>query len=150
MSTKSAIVYTDGAFFDVHNVGVYAFVVLAGNEDVIYSDSNFVPSKYNKSRQIGAELLAVIKAIEYCVKNKVNLIELYTDFIGLQNWLTGKWKIKAEVVSLMVSQISKLTKDNNIKLSIHHVDAHSGDKWNEVADKMCLATLTKSKSRMRG
>jgi ribonuclease HI len=147
MSTKSAIVYTDGAFYDVYNIGVYAFVVLAGNEDVLYNSSDVTPREYNTSRQICAELLAVLKAIEYCVKNKVNLNELCTDFIGLKNWMYGALKIKAEVVSTMVSQINKLIENNNIVLSIHQVDEHNGDKWNGVVNKMCLTTLNKIKKK---
>lgn len=131
------IIYTDGAYFDIGDIGVCSYVILDSKENIIDQASFTTPKNLNSSRQIASELLGIQNALEACVARGFKNIEIYVDYVGLQHWFDGSWRIKSPIVGRIVGDLKNLIEKHGLSVNIRHVEAHSGDKWNNKVDRMC-------------
>lgn len=69
------------------------------------------------------------------VKDRYNFnnIEIYHDYIGISKWAFGLWKTNKEATRKYRDFIKSIMKSYSI--SFKHVKGHSGNKYNELADK---------------
>lgn len=118
----------------------------------------------NVTNQV-AELFGMIKALEYCKKNKINNVVIYTDSmyvcktatIWMHEWKENNWKTKSNKDIANYDLILKLYKlYNKIKPKIYHMFAHKKEpknknsidwrNWygNNEADKLAKSGMLKS------
>jgi len=124
--------YVDGSFLN-QTVG-YGSVILRGNT-IIHEIRGKMDSKYDEHHQIGGELKAVIETVNWCNKNKIKDLHIYYDYKGIEMWARAKWKAKKELTQKYQAFMVK----QSITFHFHKVAAHSGNKWNEYADKLAKA-----------
>jgi ribonuclease H-related protein len=121
--------YVDGSFIN-GRIGYGA--VLVENNRCIHEIRGSLDDRYQAHRQIGGELKAVLEALRWCAKQKIGEIHIYYDYKGIEMWARGKWKAKTELTqkyqAFMIRQY--------ILIHFHKVAAHSGDRWNEYADRL--------------
>jgi len=123
-------IYVDGSKLN-ESVG-YGVVILL-NGEVINELHGTVPEDYVQgTNQIAGELFAVRKAIEWCWENSVKEISIFYDCIGIKNWATGEWKTKHP----QTQEYAEFVRNSLLKIDWHKVDSHTGDVWNERADKL--------------
>ena len=124
------IIYTDGACKSSNKTGGWAFVVLKDGEK-IYSEFNSEDNTTNNRM----EVMACIKALEYCLNNDIEKVTLVSDsmyVIGTMSkgWKKGKnhdlWRIMDDLCE-------------RVKIMWQHVKGHNGDKYNSLCDS--LATV---------
>ena len=140
--TDKIIIYTDGACKGNPGPGGWGAVIIENNiETELYG------KKENTTNNI-MEMTAAIKALEL-FNIKKNII-LYTDSnylkLGITNWIDGwkknnwinskKEKVKNKCYWIILDQLNDL---HNIEWK--WVKAHSGDKYNERADKLATAAI---------
>ena len=82
-----------------------------------------------------------IFATTWALKNNYQHIEIRYDYEGIKKWVQGEWKAKNKFVKIYVERMNKLMKDINITFT--KVMAHSGDKYNDMADSLAKTALTK-------
>jgi ribonuclease HI len=123
-------IYTDGSYNKVTNISSGAFVVVENDE--IIKDSSFVV--FNDGRNnVKGELEAVVRAILYCKKHGIKEINLYFDYVGIEKWLNGEWKVK----DTFVYNFIKYVKESGVKINFKKVKGHSGNKYHDLADMSC-------------
>lgn len=123
-------VYVDGSFFN-DCVG-YAAVILRNGALLKTISGTVKDEAFVNSRQVGGELMAVIKAIEWCRENGITSISLYYDYTGIKAWATGEWKAKKPLTRFYTDYIRK----SGIKIFWKKVKSHSGNYWNDYVDKL--------------
>jgi ribonuclease HI len=123
-------VYTDGSYNKENGRASGAFLIV--DKDEIIYDFSFITFD-NGRKNVKGEIEAVLRAINYCKKHNINSINLYYDYSGIKEWLTGKWRIKDTLVYNFVKQV----KDSNIKINFCKVKSHSGNRFNDVVDALC-------------
>jgi ribonuclease HI len=135
---KQIKIYTDGGCRGNPGIGAYGVVL-------IYSDSVKTLSGFDKETTNNKmELTAAIKGLEALKEPCV--VELFTDSSYLKNgittwihsWQKNGWRTadKKPVKNLELWQeLLGLTKQHEIKWN--WVKAHSGNKYNELADALC-------------
>ena len=125
-------VYTDGAYSSSRDMGGFAFVVLE-NKEKIYSYFFNEPNTTNNRM----EITAVLKAL-YWLKEVGKLNEeiiIYTDSMYVIGSMTKNWKRNKNVD--LFTELDNIYKQFKT-IVFMHVKGHSGDKYNELCDKLAV------------
>lgn len=125
--------FVDGAYEkDRRAVGYGAVILKQGDEIARLSGP---VHKYKESHQIGGELAATMRVLAWCQQQNVGAIDLFYDYQGIEKWATGAYKAKQPMAQEYVDYVRKA----GVKVYWHKVRSHTGNYWNEVADKLAKA-----------
>lgn len=127
--------YVDGSFQP--SVSEYAgWGVVLIYEDQIIETLSGKTNGPAISRNIDGELRASLEAMKWANTHQRRL-EIFHDYEGIAKWVLGQWKAKSEIAKMYV-QASR----NWVHLvDFTKVAAHSGDKWNDLADELAKEGL---------
>lgn len=120
-------VYTDGAYSSTKEQMGMAFVITEDNKK-IHSWCDGEKGGTNNR----AEMMGVMKAIEWLQENEIEDAEIITDSMYVIGCLTKGWKRKKNV-DLWIEMDAL---EN--KYPLKHVKGHSGDKWNDYCDMIAV------------
>lgn len=137
-------VYVDGSYKDGVISGAIVFVDIDEklNKEFYFSIKDEELSKY---RNVSGELLAAMYAMHYAARNSINCITIHHDYEGIAKWATGEWKTNTYITKLY----QRFLMENQIlNCQFVKVDAHSGDKYNDRADKLARMALESGKSNI--
>ncbi len=124
--------YVDGSY---HNGKIgYGAVILKNDETVQEIYGRIFDGDFSKHRQVGGELLAVIKVLEWCEERDIRNISIYYDYTGIKEWATDSWKANKEATK----KYKKFIKESSVSVEWIKVKAHSGNEFNEIADALAL------------
>jgi len=133
---KKVFLFTDGSFNEARNQASYGFVVV--NKDNDKSESEFecsgVVTDHQGSRNVAGELFAVIEGLRHLV-GKASEVVICHDYTGCANWVSGVWNAKKPLTRDYRLEMANLAKKFK-KLTFVHVPGHSGQFWNDYADKL--------------
>ncbi len=123
-------VFVDGSFKD--NIAGYGVVVVT--EGRIEKKMKGCAKKNPEMRNVVGEIEAVIEGLSYCLKRSYKKATIHYDYEGLRSWLTGEWEAKND----LTRRYSELARDmsNRIIIEWEKVKAHTGNTFNEIADKL--------------
>jgi len=138
------IIYTDGACVGNPGPGGWAAIILLENE----KKELFGGEKLTTNNRM--ELMAAIKALEYCFEQEkeqpsLKLIRIFTDSVyvkegitvWINNWEKNNWKTtdKKNVKNVdLWKRLKELVKSNQVEWN--WVKGHSEDPMNDLADKL--------------
>ena len=129
------ILHCDGSCIGNPGRGGWAVCLIENENDIeFYLSGNEKMTTNNRM-----ELTAIIEAISSIKEGSE--CKIYTDSQLCINCATGKWKRKA---NLDLWKKYDLTSSNK-KISFIHVKGHSGDKYNEIVDKLARQEARKLK-----
>lgn len=138
-------IYTDGSFKE--GVAGAAFIAVSGDE-VIGKGGCTAPDKYCAQNVYG-ETLAVVKALQWARKNNVDKITIFHDYVGVAAWVTPHLTKPGKTVWTAKEAVSKNYQQAYFKfaegldVSFIKVAAHTGDKYNEMADQLAKEYASK-------
>lgn len=133
--------YVDGSY--EHSIKTY------GSGVVILKDNKIEKTYSIKGddkllvdmRNVAGEIEAAKIAMEYCLDNNIEYLRLYFDYEGIEKWCTGVWKANKEGTIKYKKFYDSIK--SNLNVEFIKVKAHSGNKYNEEADRLAkLAILT--------
>ncbi len=128
-----AVAYVDGSY----NTGTQNFgcgvVILYNGEETTFNQS-YDDSELSKMRNVAGEICGAILAMRYCLKYNIKTLHIYYDYQGIEKWCTGAWKTNKPGTA-RYKDFYDSVKDK-INISFHKVKGHSGDKYNDLADKL--------------
>jgi ribonuclease HI len=130
LDTEGYGLYVDGSFLN-GKIG-YGWVLINDNFKEAESYGQ-VDAQYASMRQVSGELTAVLEGLAYCRSKNIKNLKIYYDYEGIEAWAMRRWKTNRKLTAAYQSFFSK-----NRELSIQwmKVAAHSGNYWNEYADKL--------------
>ena len=142
-------IYTDGACEHNPGPGGWAALILLDNKKKEISGGE----KLTTNNRM--ELMAAIKALEYCdlkdgVQPSLRQIKIYTDSmyvkdgitIWIKNWEINNWKTadKKNVKNVdLWKKLKDLVKAKHIEWN--WIKGHSGDPMNDLADKLAKSAI---------
>ena len=90
-------------------------------------------------RNVAGEIEAAKIAMNYCIDNNINNLILYFDYEGIEKWCLGLWKTNKEGTT----KYKKFYDNIKDKLNVEFVKvkAHSGNKYNDEADKLAKKAI---------
>lgn len=123
--------YVDGSYAK-RRVG-YGAVLLKDGEPIEQFSGEVTED--TSSRQVAGELVAVMTVITYCEENAIDEVAIYYDYTGIKNWAVGAWKTN----KALTQRYAAFMKRAKVRVRWHKVKAHSGNRWNDVADELAKA-----------
>ncbi|MCD8028909.1 MAG: ribonuclease H family protein [Erysipelotrichaceae bacterium] len=128
------VAYVDGSFNNKTKEYGYGCILLKDQKllDSFYGKGNH--PDYVSMRNVAGEIAGAQVAINYALDNHYTHIWIYYDYEGIEKWANGIWK--ANKVGTKAYQ--KFIKNSRAYIDIDFVKvlAHSGDQYNEEADKL--------------
>lgn len=123
--------YVDGSWV-AGKIG-YGAVILNDANEVVVQYSGPVPEDYAAgTRQVAGELVATGKVVQWCQANGIREVAIFFDYMGIQEWATGAWKAKLP----LTQRYRDFMRQCGIKVHFNKVKAHTGDYWNDYADRL--------------
>ena len=136
--------YVDGSYSKTENKYSYGCVILCDDKTIKFGgvDDNI---DYVEMKNVAGELLGSIEAIKWAKENNYDSITIYHDYEGIERWANGNWKANKKGTIEYVEFIEEYR--NWIEIEFIKVKAHSGDIYNEEADKIAKEFLGKNIER---
>lgn len=128
------IAYVDGSFNIKTKEYGYGCVLIDHQKVIGKLFDKGHREEYISMRNVAGEILGSLKAIEFAIENHYSLICIYYDYEGIEKWANRKWK--ANKPGTIEYQKKILEYSQKIEISFMKVLAHSGDFYNEMADKL--------------
>ena len=133
-------VYVDGSYNKDNNLTGAGIVIIY--KDKVYKKSFVVPTEEDHSWNIDGECHATLKALEICsgeeliedTKIIAKNININYDYLGIEKWIDGEWKIKSKISRFYSSEFKKIVNRNDLKVTFNKIKSHSGDQYNDIAD----------------
>lgn len=137
------LAYVDGSFDE--SLGKYAFgcVMITPNGEIIKEFGNGDNPESLAIRNVAGEMLGAMFAVKWALINGYDSIELRYDYQGIEKWAVGEWKAKNALTQKYAAFMRE--QQSMIRISFQKVKAHSGDLYNEEADRLAKIGLTEGK-----
>lgn len=139
ISTDTHLVaYVDGSY--EHSMRQYAYgCVLVLAEDTVTLNGSGNEEDYVSMRNVAGEILGSENAIQWAVEHGYSSITIYYDYEGIEKWANGIWKANKIGTQRYKEFVAK--QREKIDISFSKVAAHTGVKYNEMADQLAKAAL---------
>ena len=135
MSIEHAVVYTDGSCSPNPGPGGWGFISIHPMGDYYMSDGE------EKTTNNRMELMAIIEALQFHAY--AEHITIYSDSKLSINCAKGLWKRKKNKDLWAI--YDSVVKD--IKITWVKVKSHSGDKYNELVDKLAKSAMRENSKK---
>lgn len=145
-------VYTDGSYDDKLERSSGAIIVCNHKAEILDKKSFIVTNEeFNTGRNVAGELAAVCEAINYAVEKKYKKIHIFHDYIGVVSWVIGAWDIKTNVSKIYIDFIKDKQEQYDLDIKFTWIEAYHDTKdertkYNQEADRLASAALTKNKN----
>ena len=139
-------IYVDGSFNPATNVWGGGAVLCDDTEEKVIKTLTISADDVNGSRQINGELESTIIALEYLMTHPDIVAEdkeviLFHDYEGIGKWATNVWTARKPVAKSYKTRVNRILLElrfaHKIDVKFEKVKAHSGDKMNDLADRLC-------------
>lgn len=140
ISDDTLIAYVDGSFNVRDGSYSYGAVIISDN-DVQTFNERFKKDKYSEHRNVIGEIRGSVFAMDFAVKNGYKNLILHYDYEGIARWASGSWKRNKEATQKYHDYFQRIKSKLNVEFV--KVKAHSGDKYNEMADDLAKKAIIK-------
>lgn len=131
------LLYTDGACSTSNWIGGVGLVIIKEEQDkqVLVSEYS---RQYKNATSPTMELLAVMHGLK-SFKKPIDRLDIYTDSMYVIGCATLGYKRKRNLnywnaFDKIYANVKKLCP----VIEWHHIDGHTGDKWNEYCDNLAV------------
>lgn len=131
--------YVDGSYNKVTEEYAYGLVVLKEDGQIEEYSDKFSDPDMLSMWNVAGEIMGACAAMQYAMDYDIPKITIFYDYEGIEKWPTGVWKAKKDGTKAYVEFYNKAKELVDIKF--HKVTGHSGDKYNDLADKLARGAL---------
>ncbi|NLL92786.1 MAG: RNase H [Clostridiales bacterium] len=137
-SDEIAVAYVDGSYNKVTQEFSYGVVFFYKGEEIHLKEKFSEPSLASM-HNVAGEIKGSEAAMRYAISNGITAVDIYHDYEGIAKWCTGEWKANKEG-TIAYKQFFEDIKDT-LSVRFIKVKGHSGDKYNDVADRLAKEAL---------
>lgn len=130
--------YVDGSYNINTKEYAYGAVLITGGREQTFS-KKFPCDSLSSMRNVAGEIKGASFAMEYSREQGFSEIAIYYDYTGIENWALENWKANLEGTKSYVRLYKEISK--SLSVSFRKVKGHSGDKYNDLADKLAKEAL---------
>lgn len=127
------VAYVDGSYNIATREFSYGMVILNGESEEYFSKKYNDP-ELSEMRNVAGEIMGSMSAMDYCLSNGFKSIMIYFDYEGIEKWCKGYWKTNKMGTKRYKEYYDDMK--NKIHIVFKKVKAHSGDKYNDIADRL--------------
>lgn len=134
----AAVAYVDGSYKQRDKRFSYGMVLFCNGEMITKSEA-FDDPELAEMRNVAGEIKGSTEAMLYCIENGIEKLDIYYDYAGIECWCTGAWKTtKPGTTAYKAYYDWAKTK---VDIRFIKVKGHSGDKYNDMADRLAKDAL---------
>jgi ribonuclease HI len=134
--TSSIIeIWVDGSCFPQANGSLrlgWGLLVKKNGQEIHRDKGNDIPRTAIVHRNVAGEILAILKAIQWCQSQGITELTIYYDYQGLESWATGDWRAKLPFTQAYAQAV----KESGVTIHWVKVKAHSGNPENDIVDQL--------------
>ena len=138
IDADTLVAYVDGSYDNTTKRFSYGLIAFYGDEIIrdykAYDDKNLA-----SMRNVAGEIIGSEAGILLAISKGCKAVKVYHDYEGIAKWPLGEWKAGKEG-TIAYKQFFDEHK-NQIAISFHKVTGHSGDKYNDEADRLAKKAL---------
>ena len=127
--------FVDGSFID-GKTGYGAVIFLGDKKTKEFS--GYIED--TSTRQFGGELYSVMQVVKWCKENNIKKIRINYDYLGIEYFVNGKWQPKNN----LAKEYKQTILSSGIDILWRKIDSHTGNKKNDIADKLAKDGATKN------
>lgn len=131
-------VYVDGSFNAATGEFSYGMVVLLDGEALPFCEK-YEDEDLSSMRNVAGEIKGAQAAMQYALDHGISRIAIYHDYEGIAKWCLGLWKTNKEGTRAYKAFYEEAEKKIDIRFV--KVAGHSGDTYNEMADRLAKKAL---------
>lgn len=135
-------IYVDGSYSQKNNQYGWGYVATVEGKTIYSRYGSGNNEAYLSQRQIGGEVVAVLQALDYAIYKGFKMVEVCYDYAGIEKWITGEWRTKSPIAIAYKYHFD--LKMEKINVQFRKVDAHTGDYFNERADRLAKRGANKN------
>jgi ribonuclease HI len=97
ISPSRVAIWVDGSCFPQANGSLrlgWGLLVKKNGVEIYRDKGNDIPQEAVEHRNVAGEILAILKAIQWCKSQGITEMTIYYDYQGLESWTTGAWRAK--------------------------------------------------------
>lgn len=131
-------VYVDGSYNSATQEFSYGMVVLLKDREETFS-RKYRDKELSSMHNVAGEIKGAEAAMQYALDNGIPKIAIYHDYEGIAKWCLGMWKTNKEGTKAYKAFYEEASR--KIEIKFVKVTGHSGDKYNDMADKLAKEAL---------
>ncbi len=131
--------YVDGSYRKEQNRFSYAAILFFRGEELHRTGSDTDP-ELAEMHNVAGEIRAAEEAMRFALEHGAHTLHLYHDYAGIACWCTGAWKA-GKPGTLRYRQFYQRAMQNGLTVHFHKVEGHSGNRYNELADRLAREAL---------
>lgn len=132
------VAYVDGSHNVANNQFSYGMVLLDGEQELKFQQF-FIDEELASMRNVAGEIKGAEAAMRYAVEQGFQKLYIYHDYEGIAKWCLGEWKTNKEGTKAYKAYFDSIR--DKLQVVFVKVAAHTGDKYNEMADKLAKEAL---------
>ena len=132
------VAYVDGSYNVANNQFSYGMVLLDGEQELKFQQF-FIDKELASMRNVAGEIKGAESAMRYAVEQGFHKLYIYHDYEGIAKWCLGEWKTNKEGTKAYKAYFDSIR--DKLQVEFVKVAAHTGDKYNEMADKLAKEVL---------
>lgn len=133
------IAYVDGSFEVSLARYAYGCVILTPEGEIFRESGSGNNPESAALRNVTGEMLGAMNVVKWCIEHGYQAVDIRYDYMGIEMWATGGWKAKNTLTQKYAEYMQRQAK--RIQITFKKIAAHTGDKYNEEADKLAKAAL---------
>ena len=135
---NALIAYVDGSYNSNNKEFSYGMVLLHGAEEQTFCQK-FDDEDLSSMRNVAGEIKGAEAAMRYAVEMGFRKLYIYHDYEGIARWCQGVWKTNKQGTKSYKEYFDSIKE--HVDVVFVKVAAHTGDKYNEMADKLAKQAL---------
>lgn len=134
----TAVAYVDGSYENSCGDFSCGVVFLYEGQEEHFS-KRYSDKELAAMRNVAGEIKGAETAMRYALERGVKKLVIYHDYEGIAKWCNGAWKANKEGTKAYQSYYEEIKKQ--IQIIFIKVKGHSGDEYNDLADKLAKKAL---------
>lgn len=139
LANKDLIAYVDGSYNNKTKEYSFGVVLICDNTVVETISRKGTSEDAATMRNVAGEIGGACAAIKFAAEKRAKTLVIYYDYEGIGKWADRKWKTNNKYTKAYADIVAKARKCFKIKFI--KVKSHSGDKYNDYADKLAKKAL---------
>ena len=134
-----AVAYVDGSYDVTTGSFSYGMVFFQDGKEEHFS-KKFEGSDLASMRNVAGEIMGAERAFAFALEEGAGVLSVYHDYEGIAKWCTGEWQAKKPGTQAYRAQYLD-AKAKGLDIQFYKVKGHSGDTYNDMADRLAKDEL---------
>ena len=135
---NALIAYVDGSYHNGTCEFSYGMVLIHGSDQQTFCQK-FTDADLASMRNVAGEIKGAEAAMRYAVEQGFGKLYIFHDYEGIAKWCQGAWKTNKEGTKAYKAYFDSI--QDKLEVVFVKVAAHTGDKYNEMADRLAKSAL---------